>query len=132
LLWQKPDHAWEAAPPYRTRTSTAASARTGPGLGVYPPVDALASLSRLMRSGAGPGKTRDDHLDLAAQLPAALARARQVRDLADLVGEAALSQTDRRYLAFEERFRTELLDQGGSESRNLSDSLPSTGRGAPS
>ena len=91
--------------------------------GVYPPIDALASLSRLMRSGAGPGKTRDDHLDLAAQVLAALARARQVRDLADLVGETALSQTDRRYLVFEERFRTELLDQGRSESRPLTDSL---------
>lgn len=91
--------------------------------GAYPPIDALASLSRLMRSGAGPGRTREDHLDLAAQLVAALARARQVRDLADLVGEAALSQTDQRYLDFEERFGTELLDQGHAESRNLTDSL---------
>ncbi|MGJ3562069.1 hypothetical protein ACR6C2_43155 [Streptomyces sp. INA 01156] len=55
-------------------------------LGVYPPVDALSSLSRLMRKGAGPGRTRADHLDVAAQLLAALARARQVRELADLVG----------------------------------------------
>ena len=56
--------------------------------GIYPPVDPLASLSRLMRSGAGPGKTRDDHLDVAAQLLAALARARQLRELAELVGES--------------------------------------------
>jgi V/A-type H+/Na+-transporting ATPase subunit B len=89
----------------------------------YPPIDALASLSRLMRSGAGPGKTTDDHLDLAARLLASLARARQVRDLADLVGEAALGETDRRYLVFEEHFRTELLDQGRSERRTLADSL---------
>ena len=47
--------------------------------GVYPPVDALSSLSRLMRKGAGPGRTRDDHLDLAAQLLAALSRARRSR-----------------------------------------------------
>jgi len=91
--------------------------------GAYPPIDALASLTRLMRSGAGPGRTRDDHLDLAAQLLAALARARQVRDLADLVGEAALSQTDQRYLDFEERFGTELLNQSRAESRKLTDSL---------
>ena len=91
--------------------------------GVYPPIDALASLSRLMRFGAGPGKTSDDHLDVAAQLLAALARARQVRDLADLVGEAALSDTDHRYLAFEQRFRTVLLDQSRSETRPLPDSL---------
>ena len=67
--------------------------------GIYPPVDPLASLSRLMRSGAGPGRTREDHLDLAAQLLAALARARQVRELAEIVGAAALSATDQRYLA---------------------------------
>ena len=91
--------------------------------GFYPPIDALASLSRLMRSGAGPGKTTDDHLDLAAQLLAALARARQVRDLADLVGETALSETDRRYLVFEEAFGHELLDQSRSETRTLTDSL---------
>lgn len=91
--------------------------------GVYPPIDALASLSRLMRSGAGPGKTREDHPALAAQLLAALARARQVRDLADLVGEAALAETDRRYLAFDEQFRAVLLDQGRSELRSLTDSL---------
>lgn len=54
--------------------------------GVYPPVDALSSLSRLMRKGAGPGRTRPDHLDVAAQLLAALARARQIREPADLVG----------------------------------------------
>jgi V/A-type H+-transporting ATPase subunit B len=98
--------------------------------GVYPPIDALTSLSRLMRSGAGPGKTRDDHLDLAAQLLAALARARQVRDLADLVGEAALGETDRGFLAFVERFRTKLLDQGRSETRPLSDSLDRAWRAA--
>ena len=48
-----------------------------------------------MRSGAGPGRTREDHLDVAAQLLAALARARQARELAELVGASALSETDR-------------------------------------
>ena len=54
--------------------------------GVYPPVDALSSLSRLMSHGAGPGRTRADHLDVAAQLLAALSRARRVGSLAELVG----------------------------------------------
>jgi V/A-type H+-transporting ATPase subunit B len=63
--------------------------------GVYPPVDLLASLSRLMRKGVGPGRTRDDHLAVAAQGLAALARARQAQELADLVGPDALSATDR-------------------------------------
>jgi V/A-type H+-transporting ATPase subunit B len=91
--------------------------------GVYPPVDPLGSLSRLMRRGAGPGRTRDDHLDLAAQLLAALSRARQVRELADLVGAAALSTTDQLYLAFEAAFRADLVDQGRDESRPLDATL---------
>ncbi len=91
--------------------------------GVYPPLDALSSLSRLMRKGAGPGRTRDDHLDVAAQLLAALARARQVRDLADLVGHAALSPTDRRYLDFEEAFLRDFADQRSDEPRDLDASL---------
>ncbi len=91
--------------------------------GVYPPLDALSSLSRLMRKGAGPGRTRDDHLDVAAQLLAALARARQVRDLADLVGQAALSPTDRRYLDYEEAFLRDFADQRSDERRDLDTSL---------
>ena len=59
---------------------------------VYPPVDPLSSLSRLMRRGAGKNRTREDHLDLAAQLIAALSRARQVRELVELVGSAALGE----------------------------------------
>lgn len=98
--------------------------------GVYPPVDALSSLSRLMRKGAGPGRTRDDHLDLAAQLLAALARARQVRELSDLVGPAALSEADRRYLAFEEAYARELVQQRPDESRTLTDTLERAWRAA--
>ncbi|HEX6872249.1 MAG TPA: V-type ATP synthase subunit B [Micromonosporaceae bacterium] len=91
--------------------------------GVYPPVDPLSSLSRLMRHGAGPGRTRADHLDVAAQTLAALARARQVRDLAELIGASALSATDQRYLAFEQRFTGDLLNQGADEDRDLAGTL---------
>jgi V/A-type H+/Na+-transporting ATPase subunit B len=90
---------------------------------VYPPVDALSSLSRLMRSGAGPGRTRDDHLPLAAQLLSALARARQVRALAELIGPEALTATDRSYLVFEDAFGGGLIDQGADEARGLDDTL---------
>jgi len=89
----------------------------------YPPVDPLSSLSRLMRRGAGPGRTRDDHLDVAAQLLAALARARQVRELAELVGEPALGATDRLYLAFAGAFTRELVDQRRLERRELEETL---------
>jgi len=91
--------------------------------GVYPPVDALASLSRLMRSGAGPGRTRDDHLPVAAQLLAALARARQASELAELVGSSALSATDQCYLEYRDRIERQLLNQGSDEKRSLDDTL---------
>jgi V/A-type H+-transporting ATPase subunit B len=91
--------------------------------GVYPPVDPLASLSRLMRKGAGPGRTRADHLDLAAQLLAALARARQVRELAELIGEGALSATDRQYLSFADAFERDFTTQRADERRSFDDTL---------
>ncbi|MEU9760338.1 V-type ATP synthase subunit B [Streptomyces sp. NPDC001834] len=91
--------------------------------GVYPPVDALSSLSRLMRKGAGPGRTRDDHLDVAAQLLASLARARQVRELSDLVGETSLSPADRRYLEFDRAFLRRFVDQRPDELRTLDQTL---------
>jgi V/A-type H+-transporting ATPase subunit B len=91
--------------------------------GAYPPVDPLSSLSRLMRHGAGPGRTRADHLDLAAQLLAALARARQVRELAELVGAGSLTGTDRSYLRFAGAFTEQLLTQRPDERRELTDTL---------
>ncbi len=91
--------------------------------GVYPPFDPLASLSRLMRLGAGPGRTRDDHLAVAAQIYASLAQARRASDLAEIVGEDALSEHERRYLGLAEAFRTRFLSQGRNESRSLEDTL---------
>lgn len=91
--------------------------------GVYPPVDPLGSLSRLMRHGAGPGRTREDHLELAAQLLAALARGRQAAELAEIIGDAALAATDRHYLALETRFESVLIDQGPGEARPLDETL---------
>ncbi|MGK7228283.1 V-type ATP synthase subunit B [Streptomyces hygroscopicus] len=107
---------------YITEGQIVLSRRTH-ALGVYPPVDALSSLSRLMRKGAGPGRTRPDHLDLAAQMLAALSRARQIRELADLVGQAALSPTDHRYLAFDEAFLHRFVDQPHDEARSLDRTL---------
>jgi V/A-type H+-transporting ATPase subunit B len=91
--------------------------------GIYPPVDALSSLSRLMRKGAGPGRTRPEHLDLAAQLLAALARARQARELAELVGAGALSATDRGYLELERAFEHVLVSQRPDERRGLDETF---------
>ena len=91
--------------------------------GIYPPVEPLDSLSRLMRKGAGPGRTRADHLDVAAQAMACLARARQVRELADLVGEDSLSGTDHAYLAFADDLEHHVLHQRSDESRAIGETL---------
>jgi len=91
--------------------------------GVSPPFDALASLSRLMRHGAGPGLTREDHLEISAQIYGIVARARQVSDLAEMVGEDALAPADRQYLRVREAFETEFLAQPLDESRTLEQTL---------
>jgi V/A-type H+/Na+-transporting ATPase subunit B len=91
--------------------------------GVYPPVDALSSLSRLMRHGAGPGRTREDHLDVAAQTLAALAAARRARELAELVGTAALTPLDQQYLRLEAAFEARLVSQGQAENRGFAETM---------
>ena len=91
--------------------------------GIYPPVDALSSLSRLMRHGAGPGRTREDHLDVAAQTLAALAAARRARELAELVGTAALTPLDQQYLRLEAAFEAQLVNQGQAENRGFEETM---------
>lgn len=91
--------------------------------GIYPPVDALSSLSRLMHHGGGPGRTRDDHLVLAAQTVSSLARARRAGELAELIGVSALSATDQRYLAFEDALQRTFLGQRSDENRSLDETL---------
>jgi V/A-type H+-transporting ATPase subunit B len=86
---------------------------------IYPPIDALSSLSRLMRRGAGPGRTRDDHPAIAAQLLGLLAQARRAEELASLIGLDALSITEQRYLDLGPEFEREFMDQGQAESRSL-------------
>jgi V/A-type H+-transporting ATPase subunit B len=78
---------------------------------LYPPIKVLPSLSRLMKDGTGAGLTHPDHPALAAQLYAAYAQSQQTRILASVVGEEGLSDADRHYLAFGERFETEVVAQ---------------------
>lgn len=91
--------------------------------GIYPPVDVLSSLSRLMSNGAGQGRTREDHLDVAAQVMAALATARQVSELAELIGADSLSDTDKSYLTYRDAVERQLFDQGADEVRGFGDTL---------
>jgi len=80
--------------------------------GVFPPIDTLPCLSRLMNLGIGEGKTRDDHRAVANQLYAAYAQGRDLRRLVAIVGEEALSDTDRRYLRFADDFEKMIVGQG--------------------
>ena len=88
---------------------------------IYPPVDVLPSLSRLMKDGTGGRYTHPDHPALSSQLYAAYARAVQARVLASVVGEEGLAATDRQYLAFGRAFEGDLVNQ--SSPRTLEQSM---------
>lgn len=80
--------------------------------GLFPPIDVLPSLSRLMASGIGEGKTRKDHREWSDQLYAVYARGREARAMAAILGESGVPASDRRSLAFAERFEREFIAQG--------------------
>ncbi len=91
--------------------------------GVYPPVDVLLSLSRLMNQGIGKTRTREDHRGVADQLFAGYATGKDQRALSAIVGEEALSEVDRIYLKIAERFEKEFVNQGYEEERSIQDTL---------
>ncbi|MBT8507927.1 ATP synthase subunit B [Methanomicrobiaceae archaeon CYW5] len=91
--------------------------------GIYPPIDVLPSLSRLMSGGIGAGKTREDHGSVSDQLYAAYAKGRRLESLVTVIGEEGLSEADRRYLTFAERFEEEFVGQGIARGRTIRESL---------
>ncbi len=91
--------------------------------GIYPPIDVLPSLSRLKDKGIGEGKTREDHADVLNQLFACYARGKDARELALILGEAALSDLDKLYLEFADHYEDEFVRQGEFESRSINDTL---------
>jgi V/A-type H+-transporting ATPase subunit B len=91
--------------------------------GIYPPVDVLPSLSRLMNQGIGKGKTREDHRQVSDQLYAGYAEGRDLRGLVAIVGEEALSPRDRRLLKFAEEFEKTFVKQGIRENRGIEKTL---------
>ena len=90
--------------------------------GVYPPVDVLPCLSRLMGLGIGEGKTRDGHRTISDQLYSAYARGMDVRRLVTIVGEEGLSDLDRKYLAFADEFERKFVGQGEAD-RSIDETL---------
>ena len=91
--------------------------------GIYPPVDVLPSLSRLKDKGIGEGKTREDHSDVLNQLFACYAKGKEAKELAIILGEAALSDLDKLYLKFADNFEDKFVRQSESEDRSVNQSL---------
>ncbi len=90
---------------------------------VYPPINVLPSLSRLMKDGIGAGYTREDHQDLANQLFSSYAHVGEARALASVIGEDELSQVDKKYLKFGAAFEETFVAQGHSEDRSITETL---------
>ncbi len=90
--------------------------------GIYPPIDALPCLSRLMNAGIGKDKTRQDHRGVADQLYSFYAQGRDLRRLVAIIGEAALGAEDRKYLSFADRFEREYIGQGHTN-REITETL---------
>ncbi|RJQ32378.1 MAG: V-type ATP synthase subunit B [Actinobacteria bacterium] len=89
----------------------------------YPPIDILPSLSRLKEKGIGEGKTRDDHSALSNQLFAAYSRGKEAKELAVILGEAALSQTDKKFADFADALEANFISQGEDENRTIEETL---------
>ena len=91
--------------------------------GIYPSVDVLPSLSRLMNEGIGEGRTRADHLGVSDQCYSAYAEGRDIRNLVAVVGEEALTERDKLYLEFADKFEKEFVTQSSDENRTIEETL---------
>jgi V/A-type H+-transporting ATPase subunit B len=91
--------------------------------GIYPPVDVLPSLSRLMNQGIGEERTREDHSGVSDQCYAAYAEGRDVRNLVAVVGEEALTERDKKFLQFADAFENEFVVQDRDANRSIEETL---------
>ncbi|NLI62313.1 MAG: V-type ATP synthase subunit B [Methanosarcinaceae archaeon] len=91
--------------------------------GIYPPINVLPSLSRLMNAGIGKGKTREDHKAVSDQMYAGYAEGRDLRGLVAIVGKEALSERDKKILEFADLFEDQFVRQGRNENRTIEDTL---------
>jgi len=90
---------------------------------IYPPISVLPSLSRLMKDGIGEKYTREDHEDLANQIFSSYSKVQEIRDLAQIIGEDDLSETDKKYMEFGRKFEEDFLSQRKDENRSIEESL---------
>lgn len=91
--------------------------------GINPPIDVLPSLSRLKDKGIGKGKTREDHADTMNQLFSAYASGKESKELSSILGEAALSDTDKLFAKFAEEFEQRYVNQGFTKDRSIEETL---------
>lgn len=91
--------------------------------GATPPIDVLPSLSRLKDKGIGVGKTREDHADTMNQLFSAYARGKEAKELSTILGEAALTEIDKKYAHFADEFEKKYVSQGFNTNRSINDTL---------
>ncbi|MCD6379489.1 V-type ATP synthase subunit B [bacterium] len=91
--------------------------------GIYPPINVLPSLSRLRDKGIGEGRTREDHPEIANQLFSSYARSKEVEELAVVLGEAALTDTDKAFMAFGKSFEDKFVKQALDENRSIEETL---------
>ena len=91
--------------------------------GVYPPINILMSLSRIMKDGIGEGSTRADHQEISNQNYDAYSRAQEVRALAGIVGKAGLTPVDLNYMNFGDEFEKKFLTQAIDENRTIEETL---------
>lgn len=90
---------------------------------IYPPINVLPCLSRLMNDGIGADKTREDHANISNQLYAAYSYVKKVETLASIIGESELSERDKKYLEFGKMFEEEFVRQGQNENRSINQTL---------
>ena len=91
--------------------------------GVNPPIDVLPSLSRLKDKGIGDGKTREDHADTMNQLFSAYAKGKECKELSAILGDSALTATDKLYAKFAEEFEKQYVSQGFDTNRSIEETL---------
>ncbi len=91
--------------------------------GIEPPIDVLPSLSRLKDEGIGEGKTREDHAPTMNQIFSAYAQGKDAKELANVLGDSALSESDKKYVEFTDRFEQEYVNQGNYTDRAIEESL---------
>ncbi|MBU4350290.1 V-type ATP synthase subunit B, partial [bacterium] len=91
--------------------------------GIYPPINVLPSLSRLKDKGIGLNKTREDHANVMNQLFASYARGKEAKELAVILGEAALTEIDKKYVKLSDNFEEVFVKQGEDENRTIEESL---------